>query len=93
LVVASSACIGYSSAVPTMHRTIVALVLGTGKEPWKFAINSASASLRGLNYWPGDKGHPATIFAVVKTVKCRYLAQNWHIGVFCTHSEGAPLPE
>ena len=55
--------VGGTMYVPTMHRTIVALVPETGKELWKFAIGSASASLRGLTYWPGDKSHPATIFA------------------------------
>ena len=49
--------------VPTMHRTIVALEPETGKEVWKYTITNASASLRGLNHWAGDKGHAPTIFA------------------------------
>jgi len=49
---------------PTVHHTIVALEPETGKELWTYQLGqSASAPLRGVTYWAGDKQSPATIFA------------------------------
>ena len=48
---------------PTIQRQIVALEPETGKEIWKYELGRAGAPLRGVSYWPGDKEHPAQIFA------------------------------
>jgi len=48
---------------PTVHHNIVALEPETGKEVWKYDLGKASAPLRGVTYWQGDKDTPAQIFA------------------------------
>ena len=48
---------------PTVHRNIVALEPETGKELWKYDLGKASAPLRGVTYWQGDKDSPAAVMA------------------------------
>jgi glucose dehydrogenase len=48
---------------PTVRHTIVALEPETGKEIWKYDLGQASAPLRGVTYWPGDRQTPAQILA------------------------------
>jgi quinoprotein glucose dehydrogenase len=48
---------------PTVRHTIVALEPETGKEIWKYDLGQASAPLRGVTYWQGDRQSPAQILA------------------------------
>jgi quinoprotein glucose dehydrogenase len=48
---------------PTIHHNIVALEPETGKEIWTYNLGTASAPLRGVTYWPGDKYTPSQILA------------------------------
>jgi glucose dehydrogenase len=64
---------------PTVQHTIVALDPETGKEVWKYDLGKASATLRGVSYWPGDKENPALILA--GTSEGKLLALNAKTGV------------
>src|SRR5215470_10912579 len=49
---------------PTVHHSIVALEPETGKEVWKYELDSkVGAPLRGVSYWPGDRENPPLILA------------------------------
>lgn len=68
---------------PTVRHTIVALEPETGKEIWKYELGSASAPLRGVTYWAGDRQAPAQILAGLSDG--RLLALN--------AKTGQPVPE
>lgn len=54
--------VGGSMYLPTPYGRIVSLDPSTGKEKWVFVIpNDDRASLRGVAYWPGGRGSPASI--------------------------------
>jgi len=46
---------------PTTQHTVVALEADTGKEIWKYDLGKASATLRGVSFWPGDSQSPPEI--------------------------------
>ena len=48
--------------LPTPFNRVVALEPETGKEVWSYEIAGANASARGVEYWPGDKQSPPSIF-------------------------------
>ena len=47
---------------PTTQHTVVALEADTGQEIWKYDLGRASATLRGVSFWPGDSQSPPQIF-------------------------------
>ncbi len=47
---------------PTIQHNIVALEAETGEEVWKYDLGQASATLRGVTYWQGDRDNPPQIF-------------------------------
>ncbi|RAK51973.1 pyrroloquinoline quinone-dependent dehydrogenase [Phenylobacterium soli] len=48
--------------VTTPYKRVVALEPETGKEVWAYEVKTqGQASLRGVEYWPGDASHPAEI--------------------------------
>lgn len=54
--------IGNVLFTPTTQHTVVALEADTGQEIWKYDLGRASATLRGVSFWPGDSQTPAQIF-------------------------------
>lgn len=53
--------VGGKMFLSTPYHRVVALNADTGKEIWAFNTGSAQPSTRGVEYWPGDAGHPAEI--------------------------------
>ena len=47
--------------MPTPYNRVVALEPETGKLVWEFQIDGANASMRGVEYWPGDNSSPPEI--------------------------------
>jgi quinoprotein glucose dehydrogenase len=45
----------------TAGNRVVALESETGKEIWRYELQSGQASQRGVAYWPGDHEHPPRI--------------------------------
>jgi glucose dehydrogenase len=45
----------------TVGNRVVALEPETGKEIWRYELQSGQASQRGVAYWPGDREHPPRI--------------------------------
>jgi glucose dehydrogenase len=45
----------------TAGNRVVALEPETGKEIWRYELQSGQASQRGVAYWPGDREHPPRI--------------------------------
>ncbi len=64
---------------PTVHHNIVALDPATGKEIWKYDLGKASAPLRGVTYWQGDKENSPRIMA--GTSDGRLIALNAKTGL------------
>ena len=58
----------------TAYDRIVALQPETGKEIWVCEVKEGTPSTRGLEYWPGDKDSPPTLF--FGTSKGKLLALN-----------------
>ncbi len=54
--------IGNVMFTPTTQHTVVALEADTGREIWKYDLGRASATLRGVSFWPGDSQSPPQIF-------------------------------
>jgi glucose dehydrogenase len=54
--------IGNVLFTPTTQHTIVALQADTGQEIWRYDLGNASATLRGLSFWPGDSQTPPEVF-------------------------------
>ena len=48
---------------PTVQHIVVALEPETGTVIWKYDLGKASAPLRGVTYWQGDKENPPEILA------------------------------
>jgi len=63
---------------PTVNHSIVALEPESGEEIWKYNLSKASATLRGVTYWHGDKDNPPTILA--GTSEGRLIALNAKTG-------------
>src|SRR5271170_5190617 len=47
--------------VTTQCKRVVALEPETGRELWAFTVPDGNPARRGLEYWGGDKEHPAQI--------------------------------
>ena len=47
--------------MPTPYNRVVALEPETGKLIWEFQMDGANASMRGVEYWPGDSSAPPEI--------------------------------
>jgi quinoprotein glucose dehydrogenase len=46
----------------TAYSRVVALEAETAREIWAYEVKDGAPAVRGLEYWPGDKSSPATIF-------------------------------
>jgi glucose dehydrogenase len=75
---ASPIVVGGILYMPSPYNRVVALEPETGKEIWHYELQGANASTRGLEYWPGDAGSPATIF--FGTTDGRLIALNAKTG-------------
>jgi quinoprotein glucose dehydrogenase len=76
---ASPIVVGGVMYLPTPFNRVVALEPETGKEIWNYEIpGNASASTRGVEYWPGDGQSPASIF--FGTTNGRLMALNAKTG-------------
>lgn len=54
--------VGNHMYIASSYGEIIALNATTGQQEWKFKIpDNDNPSARGLAYWPGTKGYPATI--------------------------------
>jgi len=60
--------------ITTAYDRIAALQPETGKEIWVYEVKEGTPSTRGLEYWPGDKESPPTLF--FGTSKGKLLALN-----------------
>lgn len=53
--------VGDMMYMPTPYNRVVALEPETGKLVWEYKIDGANASMRGVEYWPGDTSTPPEI--------------------------------
>jgi quinoprotein glucose dehydrogenase len=53
--------IGGVMYLSTANSAVVALQPETGRDLWSYRVDHASASTRGVSYWPGDKQSPAQV--------------------------------
>ena len=70
--------IGDVMYLSTANSAVVALQPETGKELWSYHVDHASASTRGVSYWPGDKQSPAQV--IFGTTDARLISLNAKTG-------------
>lgn len=64
--------------MPTPYNRVIALEPETGKLIWEYRIDGANATMRGVEYWPGDKQSPPQI--LFGTTDGRLMALNAKTG-------------
>lgn len=65
-------------SMPTPYNRVAALEPETGKLIWEYKIDGANASMRGVEYWAGDKQSPPEI--LFGTTDGRLMALNAKTG-------------